>query len=101
MFLKAAFTDMRYKIFRKEYGLKKFTSQEIFLLDMTYGRHPIQNERFWGCSRILVGGAGGKRFLPHKIFHTYCAIMKLGTVIPYLKKIQKIYKSRDTPLDFC
>ena len=25
--------------------------------------------------------------------------MKLGTVIPYLKNIQKIYKSRDTPLD--
>ena len=24
--------------------------------------------------------------------------MKLGTVIPYLKKIQKIFKSRDTPL---
>ena len=25
-------------------------------------------------------------------------MMKLGTVIPYLKKIQKIYESRDTPL---
>ena len=25
-------------------------------------------------------------------------MVKLGTVIPYLKKIKKIYKSRDTPL---
>ena len=63
---------MRYEIFRKEHGLKKFTSPEIFLLDITYCHHPIQNERFWGCSRILVGGAGGKRFLPHKMFHTLC-----------------------------
>ena len=27
--------------------------------------------------------------------------MKPGTVIPYLKKIQKIYKSRDTSLELC
>ena len=27
--------------------------------------------------------------------------MKFGTVISYLKKIQKIYKSRDTLLEFC
>ena len=29
------------------------------------------------------------------------AIMKLGTVIHYLKKIKKISESRDTLLDFC
>ena len=28
-------------------------------------------------------------------------MMKRGTVIPYLKKIQKIYESRDTPREFC
>ena len=32
------------------------------------------------------------------ICHTYSAMMKLGTVIPHLKKIQKIYESRETPL---
>ena len=32
--------------------------------------------------------------------HAYPTMMKLGTVIPYLKKIQKIYESRDTPPDF-
>ena len=32
---------------------------------------------------------------------THPTMMKLGKVIPYLKKIQKIYKSRDTPPEFC
>ena len=32
---------------------------------------------------------------------TYPTIMKLGTVIPYLKKFQKLYESRDTPFEFC
>ena len=36
-----------------------------------------------------------------KICRTYPTTMKLGTVIPYPKKIQKIYKSRDTPLELC
>ena len=36
-----------------------------------------------------------------KICHTYPTMMKLGTVIPYLRKIQKIYKSRDISLEFC
>ena len=45
-------------------------------------------------------GVAKKAPLP-KICHTYPTMMKLGTVIPYLKKIQKIYESCDTPLDFC
>ena len=39
-------------------------------------------------------------FPPPKISRTYHTIMKLSTVIPYLKMIQKIYKSRDTSLEF-
>ena len=31
----------------------------------------------------------------------YPAMMKLGTVIPFLKKTQNIYESRDTPREFC
>ena len=46
------------------------------------------------------GGGGKKGPLP-KICHTFPAVMKLGTVIPYPKKIQKIYELRDTPLEFC
>ena len=33
--------------------------------------------------------------------HAYPTIMKLCTVIPYLRKIQKMYKSRGTFLDSC
>ena len=36
-----------------------------------------------------------------KICHTYPIMVKLGTVIPYLKKIQKINQSRDTPPEIC
>ena len=31
---------------------------------------------------------------------TYPTMMTFGIVIPYPKKIEKIYKSRDTPLEF-
>ena len=51
------------------------------------------------------GGGGGQKGFPSlksvTLCHTYPTIMKLGTVITYLKKIQKINKSRDTPLEFC
>ena len=45
------------------------------------------------------GGGAKKSPLP-KICHTYPTMTKFGTVISYLKKIQKIYESRDTR-DFC
>ena len=46
-------------------------------------------------------GWGGKNATAHpKICHTYPTMMKLGTVIPYPKKIQKIHEPRDTPLEF-
>ena len=41
---------------------------------------------------------GARRPTLPKICHTYPAMMKLGTVLPYLTKIRKIYESRDTPL---
>ena len=44
---------------------------------------------------------GAKRLLLPKICHTYPTMMKLGTVTPYLKKIQKIYESRDAYPEFC
>ena len=60
--------------------------------------NPIQDGLFRGCSRM-----GGGLFGPplSKIRHTYPTMMKLGTVIPYLRKIQKMYKSRDTYFDSC
>ena len=45
-------------------------------------------------------GMGLKGPLP-KICHTYLTMIKLGTIIPYLKEIQKIFESLETLLEFC
>ena len=50
---------------------------------------------------IAHGWWGSKKAPFPKICHTYPTMMKLGTVILYLQKIQKIYESHDTPLKFC
>ena len=63
---------------------------------------------FFGFSGQLTDGEGGgergtEKNTPHplhKFCYTYATMMKLATVIPYLKKIQKIYESRDTLLEF-
>ena len=54
-----------------------------------------------GFLGIAHGWGGAKRPPLPKICHIYPTMIKLGTVIPYLEKIQKIYESRDTPLEFC
>ena len=47
-------------------------------------------------------GGGEELFAPlSKICHTYPTMTELGTVIPYLRKIQKMFKLRDTFLDSC
>ena len=57
---------------------------------------------FLGPAHELGKGGGGQKGPPRfKICHTYPTMIKLGTVIPYPKKFQKIYESRDTPLEFC
>ena len=57
--------------------------------------NPIQDGLFRGCSRMVWA------FLApiHKIRHTNPTMMKLGTVIPYLTKIQKLCESCDIPLE--
>ena len=62
--------------------------------------NPIQDGHFRGCS-WMMGEGGQKGILLPKICHTYPTMMKLGTVTPYLKKIQKIYESRDAHPEFC
>ena len=59
----------------------------------------IQDGIFGGCSRMR-GSKSPHSLLP-KICHTYSIMMKLGTIILYPKKIQKIFDSCDTPLHFC
>ena len=54
--------------------------------------------------RMAIFGAAqgwGKESPLPIIFHIHPAIMKFRTVIPYLKKIQKLYESYDTPFEFC
>ena len=50
-----------------------------------------------------VGRRGweGKKTLHSQKSVTHPTMKKHGIVIPYLKKIQKIHKSRDTPLEYC
>ena len=66
------------------------------LQEQMFNFNPIQDWPFQGCSRM----GGGKKTLC-KIYQTYPIMMKFGTVTAYIKNIQKIYKSRDTPLEFC
>ena len=71
------------------------------------GKQSFLTYSWWPFSGLLTDVVGGKRegggkmtpFL--KILHTYPAMANLGTVITYLKKIKKNYKSCDTPLGFC
>ena len=60
-----------------------------------YINNPFQDGHFPGCSWM---GGGAKK--GPKICYIYTKIMKLGTVILYLKKIRKNYESRDTAPDF-
>ena len=56
---------------------------------------------FFGAAHGWGGGGSAKRFPLPKICHIYPTMIKLDTVIPYLKKIQKMFESRDTLLEFC
>ena len=53
------------------------------------------------AAHVWRGWGKGKKPPLLKICYTYPTMMKPDTVISYLKKIQKIYKWRSTPLDFC
>ena len=73
--------------------LTNMSKQKLAISKLTLFRMDL-----FGAARGWEGGQKGP--LP-EISHTYPTVMKLGTVIPYLKKIQKIYKPRETPLAFC
>ena len=59
-------------------------SVNFFRVSLLFESVLIKDEPFLGFSKK---GAGQKGLLP-KICHTYLTKTKLGTVIPYLKKIQ-------------
>ena len=60
--------------------------------------NPIQDGLFRGYSRMGRAEKPPPLFL--KICCTYPTMIKLGSVMPYVKKIQKINNSCDTPLEF-
>ena len=54
---------------------------------------------FWGAAhKCVCGGRGQKSPFP-KICHTYPTMMKLGTVIPFHRKLANFVKSRNTDID--
>ena len=55
----------------------------------------------WAFLGLLTDGKEPKSPLLPKIYHTNPTMMKLGTVIPYLKEMQKINEIYDTLLEFC
>ena len=59
--------------------------------------NPIQDGLCWSC--LWMGW--DKKVPLLKICRTYSTMTKLGTVILYLNKIQKICESHDTSLKFC
>ena len=70
--------------------------------NMIVNINPIQDGLFRGCSRMR--GEGEEQKVPTSLYnticHTYPTLMKLDTVIPYLKMIQKTHRSRDKSLAF-
>ena len=50
------------------------------------------------CGYSQIWGRVGAKSTPSLKSITHPTMMKLGTVIAYLKTTQKIYESRDTPL---
>ena len=79
-------------MFKKNYATSK-SSGSLKTNKIEYNINPIQDWLFGTWSRM---GGGQKRFPLPNICHTYPETIKLGTVIPYLKKIQKIYESCGT-----
>ena len=55
----------------------------------------------FGAANVVGGGREGKSPPRPEICLTYPAMMKFGTVIPYLKKIQKTCKLLNTPTESC
>ena len=77
-------------MFDKTFLYTAYADDTIFFLNL------MQDGLFRGCSRM----GGGRPHVP-KICHTYPTMMKLGILILYAKKIQKIYESCDTAPEFC
>ena len=82
------------KLVRENKCLQKLMSLRLKAIFIIF--NPIQDGPFWWCSQM-----GVKKDPFPEICHTYPAMIKLGTITPYLNKIQKIYESQNTHPEFC
>ena len=71
-------------------GIKKYLEKNSYRSILLIGKLTLFRMVFFGAAH------GWRATKKAKV-----PMMKPGTVIPYPKKIQKIYESRDTPLEFC
>ena len=71
------------------FGLNSYSS--IYVSDITGNIYVLKKVK----SKNKVSKS--KKALLTKICSTYPIMMKLDTIVPYLKKIQKLSESRDTP----
>ena len=62
--------------------------------------NPVQDGPFRSCSRMEGWWVGGGEKSPHSLT-SITHMLQWWNLIPYLKKIQKLYKSRDTQFEFC
>ena len=85
-------------IFRIFSSIKALSHNTLSAVVLLFHSLTLFRMGFFGSAHWL--GEGGKVPLPN-ICHIYPKMMKLGTIVPYLKKIQKIYETRDTSLEFC
>ena len=66
-----------------------------------YSMENLTNPIHMGLLGAAHGWGGGKKKTLSKICHIHATMIKLLTVIPYLNKIQKKYKSLDILIKFC
>ena len=87
------YENIRHHIF----GLPRYVSSKLLFPRHTASILTLFRKGFFGAAHEWMGP-----FCPlPKIRHTYPTMMKLGTIIPYLRKIQKMYHSHDASLEFC
>ena len=71
----------------------------------TFARTEQSLQRLMGGNYMdllgLLTDWGQKSSPPQNLSHISCIDETYGTVIPHLKKVQKKYKSRDTPIQIC
>ena len=72
---------------------KNIGLQRLTIRTLSEDVNPIQDGPFRGCSRM-----GGKKASLLKICHTYPIMIKLGIIIPHLKKFQKYVNHVSHPL---